>query len=78
MLPWIADRSLRLDALSNKGSVSRACHASEAATLAAQLVQALMILQGIILNHASSKQYCGRRSALEVRRSRGLTSWPSC
>ncbi|GJE84460.1 CDC14-domain-containing protein [Phanerochaete sordida] len=65
ILPWIADRTLRLDALSNKGSVAPE-HAPEATMISAQLMQSLNILQGVLLNHGASKHFLGRRFALEV------------
>jgi hypothetical protein len=34
--------------------------------LSSQLSQSLFIIQGIILNHPESKQYMGRRYALEI------------
>lgn len=42
---------------------------AEVATLASQLMQALSIMQGVALNHHGSKQYLGRRYALEVQHS---------
>ncbi|EKM59856.1 uncharacterized protein PHACADRAFT_250626 [Phanerochaete carnosa HHB-10118-sp] len=65
ILPWIADRSSRLDSLSSKGSVAQE-HLPEATALSSQIIQSLTILQGIILNHSPSKQFLGRRFALEV------------
>lgn len=38
----------------------------EVAILSSQLIQALSIIQGVALNHWGSKQYLGRRYALEV------------
>lgn len=40
----------------------------EITTLSSHLIQALSIIQGVILNHEPSKQFFGRRFALEVRR----------
>ena len=39
---------------------------AEVSTLSSQLIQALSITQGVALNHQGSKQYLGRRYALEV------------
>lgn len=39
---------------------------AEAATLSAQLIQALHVIQGVTLIHKASKSFLGRRYALEV------------
>lgn len=44
-------------------------HVSEVTTLSSQLIQSLSIIQGVVLNHEPSKQFLGRRFALEVCRS---------
>jgi hypothetical protein len=39
---------------------------SEAKVLSTQLVTGLCLLQGVVLNHSSSKSYLGQKHALEV------------
>lgn len=39
----------------------------EAAELSSQISLSLSIMQGIVLNHTSSKQFLGRKYGLEVR-----------
>ncbi|CAL1700051.1 unnamed protein product [Somion occarium] len=65
LISWISESTIRLDALTAKGSLAFEKE-SEVATLSSQLMQALSIIQGVVLNHSPSKQWLGRRCALEV------------
>ncbi|TCD60444.1 hypothetical protein EIP91_010061 [Steccherinum ochraceum] len=60
LLVWISESTFRLEALTGKGS-QEADRESETQTLSSQLVQSLNIIQGIALQHASSKQFLSRR-----------------
>ncbi|KAI0797152.1 cell division control protein 14, SIN component-domain-containing protein [Abortiporus biennis] len=65
MLTWIADTTSRLDGLTSKGTLDKE-KATEVATLSRQLIQGLIIIQGVALSHGASKQFLGRKYALEV------------
>ncbi|PPR05216.1 hypothetical protein CVT26_012292 [Gymnopilus dilepis] len=61
LLSWITLSTAKLEALTSKASADDTTEAEE---LADQLVLALSIIQGIVLNHGASKAYMGRRSIL--------------
>ncbi|KAI0355506.1 CDC14-domain-containing protein, partial [Trametes cingulata] len=65
IIAWAAVATSQLERCLNKGSTDRE-KGSDAATLAAQLSQAMAIIQGVALTHKASKQYLGRRYSLEV------------
>ncbi|KAI0650929.1 cell division control protein 14, SIN component-domain-containing protein [Trametes meyenii] len=65
IIAWVAITTTQLEACLNRGSTDRE-KKSETLTLAAQLTQAMAIVQGVALTHKASKQYLGRRYSLEV------------
>ncbi|OSC97916.1 hypothetical protein PYCCODRAFT_1397877 [Trametes coccinea BRFM310] len=65
IISWTAAACSQLESCLNKGSADREKR-SEAATLAAQLSQAMAIIQGVALTHKATKQFLGRRYPLEV------------
>ncbi|KIP04545.1 hypothetical protein PHLGIDRAFT_19941 [Phlebiopsis gigantea 11061_1 CR5-6] len=65
LLTWISDRSSHLDTLSLKGTVAPE-RVPEVTTLSLYLIQSLSIIQGTVLIHSASKQFLGRRFALEI------------
>ncbi|KAI0737791.1 cell division control protein 14, SIN component-domain-containing protein [Daedaleopsis nitida] len=64
-IAWTSTASLLLEKCLNKGSTEND-RKSEVTTLAAQLAQAMAIIQGVALVHKPSKQFLGRRYPLEV------------
>ncbi|KAF8646373.1 hypothetical protein AX16_007239 [Volvariella volvacea WC 439] len=65
ILPWLATSTLRLELLTNKGSIDDDQEV-DAVYLASQLSLALSLIQGIALNHPASKAALGRKYALEI------------
>lgn len=81
MLPWITISTNKLESLA-KALVDRECSRAfdmqlasyadtddqevEVSMLESHLSQSLSLLQGFALNHKTSKQYMGRKYALQV------------
>ncbi|OBZ70071.1 hypothetical protein A0H81_09582 [Grifola frondosa] len=65
ILSWTSVASSRLDSLTSTGDADPG-RESETSILSSQLIQAMSIIQGVALIHKSSKQFLGRRYALEV------------
>ncbi|OCH94558.1 hypothetical protein OBBRIDRAFT_769675 [Obba rivulosa] len=65
ILTWISAATPRLELMANKGSIDKDQEA-EATLLSSHLIQALSLIQGVVLLHATSKEYLGRRYALQV------------
>ncbi|KAF8806225.1 CDC14-domain-containing protein [Phlegmacium glaucopus] len=65
LLSWITLATLRLEGITNKGLMEDG-RGREAEELAAQLALSLSLIQGVALNHESSKIYLGRKCSLEI------------
>ncbi|EMD40396.1 hypothetical protein CERSUDRAFT_91116 [Gelatoporia subvermispora B] len=81
LLTWISLAIPRLELLVNKGAMDKE-QEIEATLLSSHLAQALSLIQGVVLMHATSKEYLGRRYALQILldlmlASRHLSTTPS-
>ncbi|KAF9534624.1 cell division control protein 14, SIN component-domain-containing protein [Crepidotus variabilis] len=65
LLPWLTLSTFRLEGLTSK-SLSQDEREAEMDQLMSQLNLSLSLIQGVVLNHESSKRYLGRRPSLEI------------
>lgn len=65
LLAWINMSTLTLEVLTNKGTMDHE-QETQASKLSSQLSLSLSLIQGAALNHVVSKNFLGRKYALEV------------
>ncbi|TFK72043.1 hypothetical protein BDN72DRAFT_887409 [Pluteus cervinus] len=65
LLNWITTSTLKLEFLTNKGSMDEEREA-DAMHLSSQLAAALTLIQGIALHHPATKVWLGRKYPLEI------------